>query len=191
MKNLLTPVLIILVALIGYYYMLPMYDTITQLADKKEESNNLLSAIENMEVRLSELEGEYNELSAYEKGLLIGLVPKRVIEADLTHDLAASAARYNLDVVTVDFKGGDPAEEELTLGGVDSGSETSLPDDTLYREWEMDIVVAGAYESFKNFITDLGSNLRITDISRISIGSPEFGGDQSTYTITTRVYSIE
>lgn len=191
MKSFLSPVLIILVALTGYYYILPMYNHIGQLQEKKDGTVALRDAVENMEAKLAELETEYQSFSTYEQNILGSLIPRTVTEVDLIHDLTAMAKTHNLSLVSVDFTKPDEVEEErINLEEETVESESA----SLYKEWSVAVSVTGSYESFKNFISDMGRNIRITDVSHILITESKISESElssNTYEVSALVYSIE
>lgn len=187
MKSLLSPVLIIIVALIGYYYALPLYDQVTLLQEKLNESESLLTSMQNMEVRLAELESEYKSFSDYERGVLTRLIPRTVTEADLLHDFTAIAERNNLSIGNVAFAGDGNETVEQALG---SGDVLEGDPGEFYKRWSVIIGVTGSYENFKSFLEDLAGSIRITDIMRVTIGATQ-EQNLSSFEVEAFVYSIE
>ena len=191
MKSFSSPILLILVAIIVYYYALPLYGHVGQLQEKKEGTVELLNSIKNMEAKIVELEKEYNAFSNYERSVLTSLIPRTVEEFDVTHDITVIADTHNLSLDSIGFESGDGQENARGRVVVEDGGdgETAKP----YKKWLVTITLSGAYDNLKNFIDDLGRSIRISDVSEIKIGQTASvkGESETTYEISTLIYSLE
>ncbi|PIR38856.1 MAG: hypothetical protein COV34_00240 [Candidatus Zambryskibacteria bacterium CG10_big_fil_rev_8_21_14_0_10_42_12] len=187
MKNFLSPVLLVLVAVIGYFYILPAYDHVALLKDKRDKHVELLDSIQSIGTKISNLEAQYNSFAPRERGLLTRLIPREAREAVIVNDLTALAEIHNLSVTAVTFEKAASDEGQQAIGEADDSLFGSR-----YATWDSVVTVQGTYDGFKGFLTDLGRSIRIADVSHIKIAQSETGGRSLTeYQITITIYSLE
>lgn len=188
MKNFISPVLIVLVMVIGYFYIMPLYDHVNLLKMKKDRNSELLQSIQDIGVKISSLENQYNSFTPREKGLLTRLIPRQVREAVIVNDLTDLAKTHDLIVTGVEFE-----PQEKNDQNVQSIGETKEPTSrSQFEKWNTIISVQGKYDGFKGLLTDLGKSVRIADVSHISVKQNTTGGlNLVEYQITVTIYSIE
>lgn len=187
MKNFLSPVLIVLVVVIGYFYIMPLYDQVNLLKEKENKHVELLQSIKDIGVRISNLEAQYNSFAPREKGLLTRLIPREARETVVVNDLTDLADVHGLTVTGVDYEDTDEVTRNIQSIGSDDASNGSR-----FEKWNVVVNVQGSYEGFKGFLTDLGRSIRIADVSHISVKQNETGGLSLTeYQVTITIYSLE
>lgn len=191
MKNLISPVLIILAGLIVYLYMLPAYRHIGLLKENKTEQEVVLQSIRDMGTRLAEIESEYQSFTDRERGLLTTLVPRTVGESEVVTDMSALATSHGLTVSNVNFIEALPEEGSVQVLNADGSEQTDTG--RPYREWTVTVDVYGDYKDFTDFIVDLGRSVRITDVSRVVVQQDEGqeGVGLVKYTVVATIYSLE
>jgi len=144
-------ILLIAVAAITFWVLLPLwYNTQAALELKKENENNLVQR-EKLAVNLERLIGQYNErasdLASFSKAIPVGQnIPELLI------NLEALASENGLIFSGVSFK-----PEDLKAPNI--------------KTLIMEIKVKGSYPAFQNYLKAMEKSLRLFDVTSVSFNS--------------------
>lgn len=202
MLRTLTPILSILIALgLLFSYVKPTFEQVKLLQDETQEYVQAIDRADTLRTRVNELIAKRNSFSPADLERLEAFLPDRINEVALMLDLNTLAKRHGLTFGNIKIADNDarneiePLPETITRSvlidpnnpAAGSVEETiSIP--KYFTPIDISFSVVGVYEDFKSFIIDLEKSLALIDIRSLSISPTE--GDQTTYTITTRLYSF-
>lgn len=163
---------ILIVLAIGIYFTV----TKTFIADAKavkEVNDQYTSAIENAEKLIKvreEVLDAYNKLSAEDREKLTKMVPSTVDNIRLVIDLNSIGIKHGLALKNVQAN----VEESKSENTPNSGPRVARSQDGLIATPTLDVVnvsfsVTAPYLEFISLLQDLEANLRIMDISKLSV----------------------
>jgi hypothetical protein len=170
---------ILIVLAIGIYFTV----TKTFIADAKavkEVNDQYASAIENaeklIEVREQVLKA-YNSLTEKDRERLSKMVPNTVDNIRLVIDLNSIGIKHGLALKGIQARTDDSGNNN---SGANSGPRMGKQPDGMIATPSLDIVtvsfsVTAPYLEFISLLQDLEANLRIMDISKLSVAATETG----------------
>jgi hypothetical protein len=154
---------------------------IRALSARAAELNEAIDAAKAVSQRVGELGSIYNSFSAADLARLDELLPDHVDNIQLIIDVNRIAGKYNMAIKNVKIITADD-------GGSAGKMLLTAPDQKL-GALVLSFSVLGNYDSFKKFMSDLASSLRIIDISAVSFGADDKG--LYSYDIALKTYWLK
>ncbi|GEM_PF-253251 len=227
--NVIAPIILIL-ASVGLFlgYINPTYTATTGSADPAEKSvtelqseekdyTDALTKTRQIELVREGLLTKFNALAPSDKDRILKLLPDHIDSVRLIIDINNIAARYGMSLssITLSAPGtasaaaGNKNQASAAAGSPSqaaSGQAVSQgigPDNSLYDSVKLGFNVAGSYENFLQFLTELQESLRVVDITSLSFSAGRASGQSSgaqsqtgtsdtyTYSMTIRTYYLK
>jgi Tfp pilus assembly protein PilO len=178
------PFIVIGICIAMYYmYMAPTYADITALSTTKSDYATALSNIALLKSHRDAILAQYSAIDPSDIDKLQKIIPDTSDNVDVVSNINAIAAQYGMTIRQVKIT--EPQTESRTA--VDSSAPT-VP----YQTSTISFSVTGQYPQFTMFLHDLESNIRLFDVTGLSIASDQktAGGQLFDYTITVNAYSL-
>jgi Tfp pilus assembly protein PilO len=138
------------------YGIKPLQDEYTKYQDA---ANNSTKVVDNR-IRLTD---KNNKIKEIDKSKLLKLLPNNIDNVKLILEITDIAAKRNLSL-----KG-------ISISGSTKTTEAIGPDNTPYGTLNLKFSVNTTYETFLILLNDLGTNLRLIDITDIGFSSTDTG----------------
>ncbi len=155
----------------------PMLDSVKGLSEQKEILNEKLSSLKEIEKERENILDSYNSVGDTNREKVGKILPSSMKEMDLIVELENMAA--NSGVALKDVNISDAGKEQKSTGGAKTG-EAFYP-----NEIGLIIKASGPYQSFKEFLKSIETNLRIIDIESLDFIS----GDVDSYEYNLKIKS--
>lgn len=163
---------VVLFVVAAYLLVWPAYGHLSDNKNKLTTQKNLLQTQTDYLSNLQKLISNYEAIKVADKEKLAQMLPKEIDEPGLFVLFETLAEKNKMVVLAIDISEKEPGAEIKALG---------------LREVHIAVNLAGGdYESFKNLLDDLESNLRLMDIISISY-TPE----PPSYSLNIRTYRLE
>jgi len=133
----------------------PAYGRLSEEEIKRQEKETQIKLLNQYKAKFDNLISRYENLGSNLQTINLAL-PIKSDPATILATLDAMAKKNGLTIGTLTFKEIEPSSQEKT-----ATSTLNLPPHTLQVTFDL----LGSYESFKNFIKDLESEIRLMDIS--------------------------
>ncbi len=184
MKSFLPFIVIGICIALYYMYMAPTYADITALSTTKSEYTSALANIALLKSHRDAILAQYSAIDPSNIAKLQEIIPGTSNSVDVVSNINALAAQYGMSIRQVKIT--EPQTEDRTA--VDSTAPTAP-----YQTSTITFSTTGPYQQFTLFLHDLESNIRLFDVTSLSIAS-----DQKTptaqlfdYTVTVNTYSLQ
>ncbi len=161
-----TAILLIMVSIgLFYTFINPQYQNTKVLAESVDKNKEVIEDISALEKARDQLLKKYQTIPETEIENVKKLLPDNVDTVRLAMDLDTIGAKYGVSV------------NQLTVSTEEKENNTSVVDTSTapYGKVLVTFSVIASYSDFMQFIQDVESNLRITDIREISFKSAESG----------------
>ncbi|MEK7635329.1 MAG: type 4a pilus biogenesis protein PilO [Patescibacteria group bacterium] len=153
---------VILSLSIGYAFIYSPMGDLTALMDKKQQYNDSLETINNIENTKKELLTKFNNISVEEKKEIDTLLPSSFDFVRLVSQIDAVAANHGISISNI-------SSENLNSPSGDANTEAktsnSLNSATVGFSFE------ASYDNFNSFMDDLEKSMRILDIKSMSLSA--------------------
>jgi len=140
---------------------------IRSLLVRQDQLNEAIVAAKAVSARAGELAGIYNSFSAADLARLNELLPDHVDNIQLIIDVNGIAKKHSMSIKNVKVSTGDESRPGI--------KEVVSTIDPKLGAMILSFSVTGSYDSYKKFIADLASSLRIIDMSSISFATDDKG----------------
>jgi Tfp pilus assembly protein PilO len=176
MKSSIPVLLLILSASAFYFYINPGYKDITELRAEISQYETALADAQSLAATRDSLVTVYNNLSSNDLARLEKMFPTEVDTVRLAAEINSIGQKYGITISGFDITEQQlPTEEEML----------SSP----YRTLVVKFSFESSYESFTQFLTDLESNVHISNISEIGFREAASNGKQ-THNLTLNMYVL-
>lgn len=179
--------LIIIGICVGMYfvYISPTVSLVKTLSLKKANYDQVLLQSKQVAAQRDDVFTEYSNISGTDIDKLDKIIPETFNSVLFANDISAMASRNGL--IIKDFKIDPSRTEDRTL-------MINQIKNNPYGTTVATIRLNGQYSQFVNFLNDLESNLRLVDVTKLSIKT--IGGQKSTdnsleYTLEINTYSLK
>ncbi|MGB0925219.1 MAG: hypothetical protein ACPGTS_00750 [Minisyncoccia bacterium] len=163
MKNIIS-IIVILTSLAAFVFVVkPQYEQIKELQAKNEELEKVLVNAKRLQNLRDDLLDKRKSLSGTDLARLEKLIPESADNVKLIIEFQNIARKYNLSLETA---AANKDEEET---GTDQRTQSFDIETKDYGIVALDFSLAGSYSDFVSFLSDIGDNLRITDIRSLTI----------------------
>lgn len=153
----------------------PMLDSVKGLSEQKGILNEKLFSMKEIEKERENILDSYNSVGDTNREKVGKILPSSMKEMDLIVELENMAANSGVALKDVNISDAGPE----SAGSVKNG-ETFYP-----NEIGLTIKASGPYQSFKEFLKNIESNLRIIDVESLDFIS----GDVDSYEYNLKIKS--
>lgn len=165
---------------------------LNEMGDIQKEITGYEQAIENAfasNERLNALVREADSLSQQERFRLETLVPQKIDPIRTAFNIETLIDRHNLFLITLEIldeiSAPDPVSTSPDSG---AGFGAGASDPARIATQEVEVVMAGTYEQFKAFLTDIETNARLMEVTQIQFASTN--SDLSQFTMRIKIYGL-
>lgn len=189
---------LILILLFGiivlfFFYARPAWTDFQTLKQERQDLKDINEEMDALLTKQDDLTRLINTIPRSDLERLDTAIPTEAATQDLLVSLEQFALRNGILLKKVDFT--DAAEAQQRQSGARSGQplpgRISIPTSATAQqlsEVKFAIEIDGAYESFKKFLLDLESNLRIIDVHDISFTGGTNADEALTFSISATTY---
>jgi Tfp pilus assembly protein PilO len=165
----------------------PIYADLQGLQEEESAYNNALSNSARLREVGGALRAKFNQFSPADKGRLEKMLPDALDNIKLAIEIQNIAGNTS-DSLSVESVQYDPNAQ----GTIDPVTGQQQQANTLYEEFELEIIAEGTYTQFIDFLEKLERSLRIVDVVNVDFSSESsFAGAQTyTYNITIKTYRL-
>lgn len=168
MKTFLPFLFLIIAGGIFFGFINPTYVEVGALRAEEATYDGALSRSRELQSVRDQLLARYNTFSEDNLTRLQRLVPDTIDNVRLILDLDGIASRYGMHVRNVSLNSGASAASRAAGGQLGPG-------DARYDYVTLSFTVSGTYDTFRAFLSDLESSLRLVDVSSISFAATQTG----------------
>lgn len=168
MKTLLPLLFIIIAGGIFFGFVNPTYTEVKALRAEESTYETALSRSKELQAVRDQLLARYNTFPRESLTRLGRLVPDTIDTVRLILDLDSMAARYGMHIRNVSLNSGASASSRAAVGEIGPG-------DARYDYVTLSFSVSGTYDTFRAFLADLESSLRLVDVTSVSFSSTQTG----------------
>ena len=182
----LTPVILIALSVgIFYFYIDPQYNKIQALQAEQTRYNEAVETARKLETLRNSLVDQYNGFSKADLRRLENFLPQSVDDVRLVLDVDSIAEEHQISISDISIGTEEKDQNSRTR-------DISIEDETKpYNELALSFSFDATYSQFLSFIEDLESSLRVIDITEMSFGINEEGGNVYTFTISMKTYWVK
>lgn len=182
MKNIIA--IIVIIASLASFILLvkPQYTQIKQLDAKSSELEQVLVNARKLQSLRDDLLSKKKNLSNRDIKKLEKLIPESVDNVKLIIEFENIADKYGLEIQTASTQKGDNINSSTPGRGNSQNFDIETRD---YGIISLDFDITGGYSEFVSFLSDIESNIRVTDLRNLSINPAENGLYNFTVTIET------
>lgn len=182
MKALLPVLFIVIAGGIFFGFINPTYTSLKALKAEEATYDGALSRSRELQSVRDKLLARYNTFSTNNLARLSKLIPDNIDNVRLILDLDGIAAGYGMHVRNVSLDANASQASRTAQGQVGPG-------DARYDYVTLSFTVSGTYDTFRAFLADLESSLRLVDVSGISFSSTPTGLYE--YTVGIKTYWLK
>lgn len=182
-KLFITLVLILGGTIVGVFYLRPQWQEFKTLGEEAENLRDLSAELDELIQNRDSLIQTLNSVSGEDLKRVDLALPQGARSAEFLTMLEILAKKNNILLRQVDLIEEPPS---ATGGQPRPGGAVNLPRTGAYRELPITLSVTGSYESFKSFLRDLESSLRIIDVLGVSFSGS--GRNQFDFTVKGKTY---
>ena len=166
MSKISTIIYVVLALSIGYIFVLPLYQDVSQLLSQKTSYMNSLNAIDNIQNKKSELLNQFNQISDADKENLNTILPNSFDFVKLVSEIDAVAASHGISIGNITSKEIDPS-----VGDSIDTAQPSKP----YNSAIIGFSFTTSYGNYRAFLSDLEKSMRILDITSTRLEAQDKG----------------
>jgi len=145
------------------------------------------------------LVSKYNEIKSDDREKIAKLIPDHIDTVRLLIDLSNIAKGYNMTLTSISIGVGNGHEKSngakasaLLSGGSEVGAVGAIgPDAKVYSTFGLSFSVSGSYENLVSFVRDLEQNLRLTDITALSLSAGDLSGSVYRLDLALTTYKLK
>ncbi len=167
-------IIILAVILVVWQLFLPAFNTVSLAREDLKSWEEKVGETESLNQKLIELKKKYEALEAQVKKIEAALPKGQDIPA-LMIQLEALTSQNGLILNSVDFISPVEAKKKKAAETETGQESTASAVPAGVKSIDMELNLSGNYNSLKNFLKAVESNLRIMDISAINFGSAGSG----------------
>lgn len=177
------PLLVLVIAIsVAFGYIRPQYDVIQSLQADRAEVVAALARADDVGNKRDQLLQAYRSFPSTDMDRLKKALPDKADQIQLMVDLNALAVKYGSTVP----KDAKPQGSGKSSGGT---TATTTNDGRPYTSSTLTIGLSMEYPNFLKFLADVERNLRITDVSGMSVKYDDKTGSYD-YTVDLKTYSL-
>jgi len=169
---------LILTISIGYAFIYPSFGDISELQSQKQNYEDSLATVSNIENKKNELLTQYNSISEADKKNLETVLPDTFNFVRLISDIDSVASKHGISITNI-------TSRELTDPTVGDTVETAGPEKK-YKSGIVGFTFTSTYENFLLFSKELEKSLRVIDMRSVKIESENKGN--FTFTVEFETY---
>lgn len=178
------PVLILVIsATVLFAYVRPQYDEIMVLRGEQQEYIDAITRANDIGEKRDQLLQTYRNFSQNDTERLRKALPDRTDMIQLVVDLNALAGKYNASIK--DLKAGDSTTAKTKNTNIATTTE-AVP----YNYSTLTFTTSMNYNAFMSFLADIEKNLRIMDVSSMSLKEDDKTGNTE-YIVTVKTYWLK
>ncbi|OGG44513.1 hypothetical protein A2841_02880 [Candidatus Kaiserbacteria bacterium RIFCSPHIGHO2_01_FULL_48_10] len=162
-----------------FWFIDPAYARIKELRVQEAEFDQALTRARELQEVRDELIQRYNGFPSEDIARLEKLLPDHIDNVRLIIDLDSIASRYGMRVRNVAIESSQNHSIEGAVG----------PDESTYESVVISFSVAGPYDTFRGFLTDLERSLRLVDVTKLSFSATPSGIYE--YNISVKTYWLK
>lgn len=166
-----------------YFYIDPTYTEIRTLREEESTLKLALDRARELQTVRDQLISRKGAFSTSDLERLEKMLPDHVDNVRLALDMDSLAAQYSMRIRNVLVeKTGDTratAARQVQVG----------PDERAYESMRISFTVSGPYATFRSFLADLETSLRLVDVESLSFSATDTGVYD--YTVSLRTYWLK
>lgn len=189
MGRYITPIILLAASLASFVIVTsPMYAELQDIQEEQSAYDNALTNSARLREVGGELRAKFNQFSPEDKKRLRDMIPDALDNIKLAIEIQNIAGNTSdsLSVQSVQY---DPKAQSSR----DPLTGQTQQVNSLYEEFELEIIAEGTYVQFIDFLEKLERSLRIVDVVNVDFTSDSsFTGTQKyTYNITIKTYRLQ
>lgn len=194
MNKFITSIILIISALgLSITYTRANYNIYKQTDIDIQEYKNALDQADELKNLQNRLTEQFDSIPIETRDKLEKLLPRNIDNVRLTIEINTIANNNNVEISALSFATNTPETETPESPGIESGPQAPRPTAGIqvsnrgqFSSVDMSFSVDGSYKNLRNFLADLESNLRLTDIRSLNISEGTDG--DSSYGLKLRTY---
>src|SRR3972149_3607411 len=163
-------ILILLGILVSFFWSYPMWNEITDVKTKKEETQAILDRINALAQRRDEIQAQFNSLTTDDLAKLNEFFPKNQEPGLLILNIDKLASSNGMLLKKIDASEGVKNTQQRQARQGETVEEK-------FSDFPFQISVSGSYSSFLSFMKALEKSRRLIDIDRLTFDSGSIGAD--------------
>jgi Tfp pilus assembly protein PilO len=168
MKALLPILFVVIAGGIFFGFINPTYTSVKVLKAEEATYDGALTKSRELQSVRDQLLARYNTFSQDDLARLAKLIPDNIDNIRLIIDLDGIASNHGMHVRDVALNTGASQADRLKSGEIGAG-------DQRYDYVTLSFTVSGNYDTFRAFLDDLQSSLRLVDVDSVSFTSTATG----------------
>jgi Tfp pilus assembly protein PilO len=178
--KILSPILFLAISLTLFFgFIDPSYTRVKELRSEESQYDIALDRSKELQQIRDQLLSKYNTVSPTSLERIEKLVPDHIDNVRLILDLDEIASKYGMRVRDVQIEADNGRQVQGQIG----------PNEGLYESVVLSFSVAGTYDTFRSFLTDIERSLRVVDVVGLSFRANETGIYD--YTIHIKTYWLK
>ncbi|OHB18661.1 MAG: hypothetical protein A2749_01195 [Parcubacteria group bacterium RIFCSPHIGHO2_01_FULL_45_26] len=179
-RSLISPIMIVLAAIVFFGPTRSTLKSIEPLTERRMSLEQALTSAQKIQSVRESLQSSYNSFKGSDLARLQKLLPPHVDNVRLVIDINGIAEAYGMTLRNIEIEQNKDKDGEGAPPTVKNGKPEHLG---------IRFTLSGGYESFKQFLGDLGKSLRIVDIGDISFQAKE--EDYYDFSVHLRTYWLQ
>jgi len=189
-KAIVPVILIIVSALVGYFYVLPIYDVTSSVKKEADVVKDSLQRIKEIGVASDKLRAEIETIPKEYKDSLNAALPEEIDQIRFLNMINTIAARRNLILtdpeITKPEQDSSPAQSSSADGIVNNKIKG-----TDIGKMSVSFSVSSSYEVFKEFMKDLEKSLALMDVNTVTLSGASGGSEEKVVGEEIYTYKVE
>jgi Tfp pilus assembly protein PilO len=161
-------VFIVIAVIVGYFFIYSPMGDLTALMNKKQEYENSMATISNIESVQKGLQDKFNKISDDDKKNIDATLPTSFSFVKLVSQIDALSAGFGISIGNITLKG-----QSSSVGDSIKTSQPAKP----YNSAIIGFSFKSSYENFNAFMNELGRSMRILDIKSMRLESGSVSKD--------------
>jgi Tfp pilus assembly protein PilO len=194
-KFILSIVLIIVAIGLTLSYTRSEYQVYQTLKAEAESYETALQQADELAELRNDLQEQLESIDAQKRDRLEKFLPRNIDTVRLTIEVSSIADTTGIEIEEFSFADTTTSNESSdSENSEDTGDDTSsIQSGADYSSVDMTLSATGNYDEFKNFLTRLENNLRLTDIQSVTVDNSENANSESgtnlnNYQVVLRTY---
>ena len=173
------PLILFVIAVLGtFFYTKPLYSDVQVALSERASYLSAIADAQKLDQKIADLNTIKNNFAPADLDRLNKMLPEKVDNVRLVIEINQIAKKYSPGVTNIHI--GTPAISAPQAGGAVATS-TAV---------DLSFSVTTSYTQFLNFLQDLQSNLRITDVTTLSF-TPVDTGAAYTFNMSIKTYGLQ
>jgi Tfp pilus assembly protein PilO len=195
MMRFIMPIVLIGIAVAVFFmFANPIYNDISALQAQVASYNDALNNSKTLENQRDILTTKYNAIDPDNLAKLQKFLPDNVDNIRLILEIGQIASPYGMTLTDVKYNADTNTTNTTnaaTTAVVQGGGNTAKTASKDYGTFDLEFSTSGTYSNFINFTKDLESNLRMVDISSITLSSDTANTSAGSKTTSPGVYKYD